>query len=58
MKYITIVLEYEKGQSQPTFCADMSLLGGRVTAVMFDDALKQLEIAEDKLEEIKINGDC
>lgn len=46
-EYITVVIEYKDGQEQPRFHADMELLGGKVTSVMFDDALRRLEELEE-----------
>ena len=48
--YLTVVIKYEEGKDQPSFHADMELLGGIVTGVMFDDALLRLEDAETQLE--------
>lgn len=56
--YLTVVIKYKAGQEQPAFHADMEVLGGKLDSVMFDNALAQLEEAENKLEEIRINGDC
>jgi len=50
--YISVVIKYEENQDQPSFSANMELLGGVVTGVMFDDALQKLEIVEAELEEI------
>lgn len=50
-KYITVVIKYEDEQEQPSFHANMELLGGVVTGVMFDDALLRLEDVETQLEE-------
>lgn len=49
MKRLTVVIQYEKGQEQPSFHADMDCLGGKITAVLFDDGLTRLEEAEDQL---------
>ena len=49
--YLTVVIKYEEGKEQPSFHADMELLGGVVTGVMFNDALLMLEDAETQLEE-------
>ncbi len=46
-EYITVVIEYKDGDIQPSFHAKMEVLGGVVTAVMFDDALKRLEEIEE-----------
>lgn len=43
MNYITVVIEYADGQEMPSFTANMSLLGGTITAVQFRDALAELE---------------
>lgn len=50
-EFLTVVIKYEKGQEQPSFHAGMEVLGGKVTGVMFDDALLRLEDAETELEE-------
>ena len=47
---LTVVIRYEEGQEQPSFHANMEVLGGVVEGVMFDDALTQIEILEHKLE--------
>jgi hypothetical protein len=44
--FITVVIEYEEGQQQPAFSAHMELLGGKVTGVMFDDALARMDELE------------
>lgn len=49
--FTTVVIEYEEGAEQPSFHANMDLLGGKVTGVMFADALKALEIVETELDE-------
>lgn len=51
IKFITVVIKYEEGREQPSFHANMELLGGIVTGVMFDDALLRLEDVEAQLEE-------
>lgn len=45
-EYITIVIEYTDEQEQPSFTANMEMLGGKIAAVMFADALALLEEAE------------
>ena len=46
---VSVIIKYEKGQEQPSFYADMEVLGGKVVGVMFDDALEVI----DKLERDK-----
>ena len=52
-KYVSVLIEYEPGQQQPAFHADMKVLGGKVVGVMFDDALKRLEEAEEEIDNLK-----
>jgi len=40
---ITVVLEYENDAHIPAFYAGMEALGGKVVAVQFSDALRELE---------------
>jgi hypothetical protein len=47
MKHLTVVIRYEDDQQQPHFHAEMECLGGIVTGVQFNDALLELEDAED-----------
>ena len=49
---LTVVIRYEEGQQQPSFHANMELLGGVVEGVMFDDALERLQEAEDTIENL------
>jgi len=56
-EFLTVVIKYEKDQEQPSFHANMEVLGGVVTGVSFNDALLSLEIAEDRLDELRMNGD-
>jgi len=56
-EFLTVVIKYEKDQEQPGFHASMEVLGGVVTGVSFNDALLSLEIAEDRLDELRMNGD-
>lgn len=49
-KYISAVIMYKDSEKQPSFHANMEVLGGKVTAVMFDDALKKLEDTEEELD--------
>ena len=51
--YLTVVIKYKEGQEQPSFHADMEVLGGAVDAVMFDDGLTLLADVETELESIK-----
>ena len=51
---LTVVIKYEEDQEQPAFHANMECLGGKVTGVMFDDALERLEEAE---QEIQVMGE-
>lgn len=48
--HITIVLEYVDGAPQPAFHHGMTVLGGEVSAVQFDDALAEIETLEERLE--------
>lgn len=50
-EFITIVIEYKEGEPQPSLSANMDVLAGKVTGVMFGDALLKLEDAETQLEE-------
>jgi len=52
MNKLTVVIKYEEGQEQPSFHADMDVLGGIVEGVMFDDALERLQEAEDTIENL------
>jgi hypothetical protein len=47
MSRITVVIEYEDSDSEPSFYAHMQCLGGTVVAVQFNDALKELENLSD-----------
>jgi hypothetical protein len=49
---LTVVIEYQDGEKQPSFCANMDVLGGKVVGVMFDDALVALEKVEGQIHEI------
>ena len=42
-QYITVVIKFDNMTRLPEFYADMPLLNGVVTAVQFNDALKELE---------------
>ncbi len=53
MKKLTVVIKYEDNQEQPRFHAGMDCLGGKVVGVMFDDALEELEEAEEFISEIQ-----
>tara|TARA_R110000744_G_scaffold301066_2_gene410191 strand:- start:945 stop:1166 length:222 start_codon:yes stop_codon:yes gene_type:complete len=57
MKKITVVIQYEDKQPSPSFYADMECLGGKVVEVMFDDALRRLDIAEDSRPLMKTDDD-
>jgi hypothetical protein len=52
-EFITVVIKYEEGQDQPSFHANMEALGGKVTSIMFDDALLLLEKVDEELEALK-----
>ena len=47
-EYITVVIEYKKGEEQPVFHAGMDVLGGRVVGVQFSDALEENEELEER----------
>jgi len=55
MKYLTVVIEYGDNQPQPSFHANMEALGGKVSAVQFNDALAEIERLEAELEELDSN---
>lgn len=58
-KRLSVVIEYEEGQEQPSFHADMECLGGKVVGVMFDDALARIDELEGGLaEDNELNDDC
>ena len=50
MERLTVVIEYDNEVEQPTFYADMECLGGKVVAVQFNDALAEIEKAEEKVD--------
>lgn len=50
-EYVSVIIKYEDKQEQPSFHADMEVLGGKVVGVMFDDALVEIERLENQLEE-------
>jgi hypothetical protein len=41
MKHITVVIEYENDEYIPSFSAHMTVLGGKIIAVAFEDALSE-----------------
>lgn len=49
-KCITVVIKFEDEQQQPSFHADMEVLGGKVEGVIFDDALVRIEELEEQIE--------
>ena len=49
-KYISVLIKYEEDQEQPSFHADMEVLGGKVEGVMFGDALARIEELEFSLD--------
>lgn len=53
VNYITVLIEYQDDQEQPSFSAGMKLLGGDIMGVMFGDALERIEQLEDELSEAK-----
>ena len=50
MGKVTVVLEYEDVQVEPTFYAGMIILGGLVVAVQLNDALEELERIENEMD--------
>lgn len=55
-KYISVLIKYDEGQEQPSFCANMEVLGGKVEGVMFGDALERITELEEKLDDLECNG--
>jgi hypothetical protein len=53
MGKLTVVIEYGEGQEEPRFHAGMTVLGGEVVAVQFDDALIRGEKLTEALEKIR-----
>jgi len=52
-KYISVLIEYQHDDEEPSFCADMEALGGKVAGVMFDDAFARIDELEDRIEELE-----
>lgn len=58
-EYITVVIEYNNDDLQPSFHAGMVVLGGKVTAVQFNDALEENRELEEEnlmLQQISLDG--
>lgn len=51
--HITVVIKYEDDEDQPSFHANMRVLGGTIEGVMFSDALAQLEHTEQTIETLR-----